>query len=184
MLNNPGQIPYQSYRLLIALGETNGTTNFFAGMDLTSLIGRSLLIRNIKFIPRFLAGVIQHKEIQFLDETGAGNNMDLVSPNDVLSTPRIITANVEFRGIHLDFRINGQQIQIVDGATYYLNFDNEFKDINLYFPDKLNNLYLTAQEQIYTDVSTGALTNYLLQVNFDIIIEPSKELLTRLMVNR
>lgn len=182
MLKYPPVFPFNQYRLLIAAGETDGVTDFFAGIDLTSLLNRNILIRNIKFIPRFIQGDRpQLKEQQFLDETGAGNNYDLVSPNafGVGLRTRIVTANVEYKGIKLDFRYNGIAIQLVDGMDHFLNFDYEFKNVNLYL-QKLQSFYLTADELIYIDVVAPISGTYLLQVNFDLIIEPSKQYLQNL----
>ena len=165
--------PANNYRLLILANTTDGATDFFNGVNYDSLIGRSILIRNIEFIPRVESNHNQSPEIQFLDETGGGNNMDLVSPNSVNPGARIVTANVEFDGIKLDFRYNGAPIQIVEGVTNYLNFDKEFKDINLYFPERLQNFYLTAEELIYTDVTAGTTGRYILQINMDIIVSPT-----------
>ena len=168
--------PVNNYRLLIVGGNTTGAVDLFAGIDLTALIGRTLLIRNIEFIPRYKVNTVQAPAIQYLDEVAGVNNMDLVSPNTPAGTdrPRIITANVEFGGLDFRFFVNGSMIQLIQGANYLLNFDKEFKDINLYFPERIQNMNLYVDESIYVDVTNGTKDDYFLQVNFDCIVSPTK----------
>lgn len=167
--------PINNFRCLIVGGNTTGGVDFFTGVNLQSIIGRTMLIRNIEFIPRYVAGSTQQNQIQYLDETGGGNNMDLVSPVDPVATHhnRIITPNVECLGLIFNFSVNGSRVQIIEGADYLLNFDKEFKNVNLYFPEAIQSMSLFATENIITDVTLGTLGAYFLQVNFDIIISPT-----------
>lgn len=170
------EIPYQSFRRLIVSGETTGLIDFFGGVDLTSIIGRSILIKNIEFIPRYIS--INNKELFFKDETGAGNDYTLFG--GAVGGVRIVSANVEFVGMDLNFAINGQKIQLVEGATHFLPFDTVFKDINLYFPSKVQTMSMFIQENILRDVKLGGIGTYTQQVNLDIAIEPSRIYLSTL----
>ena len=168
---------YQAYRRITVGGITDGLTDFFAGVDLESLKGNGILIKNIEFVPRYKSTDSLKNEIMYKDATGAGNDMDLISPNAPVAVPpalvigsRIISANVEFSGINLIFKINNVPIQLVEGTQKLLNFDSVFKDINIRFPVAVNQMYMTASEFIFTDVAIGTAGTYYLQVNMDIIV--------------
>ena len=163
---------YSKYKILIVSGLTDGATDFFNGVNIKSFQGHALLIKSMRFIPRFSGASVKNKEIQYLDETLAGNNYDLISPNGA-GNPRIITSNVEFSGVDFKFHINNTRLQIVEGVTFLLPFDSSFDNMNLYYDGKVSTMKLTAQADIFTDVTNNIIDTFTLQVIFECIIDPS-----------
>jgi hypothetical protein len=168
------------YKVLIIGGTTDGATNFFTGVDLTSIKGRPFLIKSMSFVPKFLANSGGLKELQIFDETGGGQNFDIVSPQTANPGLRVITSNIDFNGVGINFKINGKRLDFILGLANFVPFDSRFEKMNIYFNEALQDMDFFATGLIYSNVTTGATSFYFLQVIFELLINPSNSVLLRL----
>lgn len=170
-------IPSSNYAVLIGSGLTDGSINILNAANDRTVKGRTMLLKSMRFIPRYDDVSNTNKAIQFQAASGvATDDYNLVSPATP-GNPRIITSNVEVGGIEIDFKYNGTKFDFIHSSGYNFPFDTYFDNMNVYFDQPLKKIELYINGKIAVDVTNSSIPvtrNFIMQVVCEVILDAHK----------